>query len=126
MSEAPRSVHGMDDIEGSWDRPLTGREVGPWCVDLIEEIVENHEKPTERHAALLKRSGSVGDAEEVAFIMARIAALIIGDLRLFVGMNELDVPNKIEADEALRRSLLGAKAALTGTPRNPFLDSSEG
>lgn len=115
-----------DDIEGSWDRPLTGREVGPWCVDLIEEIVENHEKPTERRAALIKRIGSVGDPEQVADIMARMAALIVADLRFLVGMNALDVPNKVEADEALKRSLLGAKAALTGTPRNPLLDSSEG
>lgn len=123
----------MDDhLSDSWDQPLTGREVGGWCVELIEEAIEYPAGgQTDRAQVLLSRLRSVGqspeDLELVLWHMAQAAMLIAKDMEFYIDAAPMFAG--VNGEEKLKRSVLSAKTAFSSggqTTRPPHRPSSDG
>jgi hypothetical protein len=130
MSVPTRSVGHMDDIDATWDQPLTGKQVAVWCVDLLEDAL-SATRPTERSEALIGRLTSVAttekDLRQLLWQMAQSAALVTSELRFYID-TEAMVPVNADGNEKVKRACLAAKTSFYsgGTEtRSPYKPSSE-
>jgi hypothetical protein len=121
----------MDDIEGSWNQPMTGREVAVWCVDLIEESLESPER-TVRGEALLARLASVAQSEDdlklLLWQFAQASAMLAQEMRFFIDTDAM-LSYNVDGDEKLRRALLATKMCFASAgkeARSPWSPSAEG
>lgn len=115
-----------DGIEGAWARLLTGREVGDWCVDLIEAFSDSDGKTTERTQAVIARLAELTDQRLVHQQLAQAALLICRELKLYIDLENISCPIPASGDEKFKRALLAARAAMQGHTRSPFQPSDEG
>lgn len=122
----------MDDIEGAWAKQITGKEVGAWCVDLLQEALASPTERSERGEALLARLASVAQSETdlklLLWHLAQVSAMVATEMRFFIDTEEM-LPYGVDGDEKLKRSLLATKVMFesAGTEsRSPRKPSAEG
>ncbi len=115
------------DVEVMWDHPLTARQTGVWCVDLIEEISKDPGgELSERARALIVRLHSLGEHDVTFLLMAQAAVLVSRELQFYIDTHEM-IPVNVAGEEKYQRALLHARSVYRDSKaRSPYQPSDEG
>lgn len=110
-----------DPLEEAWHQPLTGTNVGPWLVDIVEEMVRTGKGVNALDgpaAATLARVFEVGDPEKSVKLALMLLKVAVAEFGLRA---HLAAPGKIDRDEITERVMESLRSAVGGQgPSSPF------